>query len=205
MNEDPVSSTDTPPRSAEAGGETRSTAELNLEIEFADTGWRTIGFDPEPLARRAVAATLAAAAGQDGLPKLPRGIEIGILLTDDEEMKRLNADYRKVDRSTNVLAFPLSASFEELAAEVRRVAPGGSLGLGDVVLARQTVCREAEVAEEPLRDHLCHLIAHGVLHLLGFDHDDEEKANEMEALEVKILDGLGIANPYDGTGTQNHG
>ena len=194
---------DTPRRSSGAGGVTRLSDELDLEIQLADGAWNAIGVDPEQLARKSVTATLAA-AGLDQLPKLPARVEVGLRFTDDQEMRRLNAAYREIDSSTNVLAFPVSASFEDLAAEVQRAAPGGVLGLGDVVLARQTIYREAEAAGKPFGDHLCHLIVHGVLHLLGFDHDKEAKAKKMEALEFESLESLGIANPYDETRTRKN-
>ena len=101
-------------------------------------------------------------------------------------MRRLNRDYRGKDKPTNVLSFP------------RRRLLAGRLGplLGDIVLAAETVAREAEDEGLALDDHLTHLIVHGFLHLLGYDHEDEAEAAVMEGLETAILGGLGIADPY---------
>ena len=201
MNDDPTSSIGTPPHSGEAGGVTRSADEIRFDIQLADSEWSRLGLDLEKLTRRCVTTILATAIREVGLPHQPSQIEVSLRFTDDREMRRLNAEYRGVDRSTNVLAFPLSASFEELAAEVLRLLPGESIGLGDVVLARQTVCREAEADGKPLSDHISHLIIHGVLHLLGYDHNETGKAEHMEAVEVEILNRMGIANPYAAAGS----
>lgn len=104
-------------------------------------------------------------------------------------MRDLNRDYRGVDKVTNVLAFPAAQSGGSVADE----AP---LPLGDVVVAFETVRREASDQDKPVAEHLSHLIVHGVLHLLGFDHFDDQEAERMEALEVEVLAGLGIPDPY---------
>ena len=107
--------------------------------------------------------------------------EIALLLTDDERMRALNARFRDKDRPTNVLAFPA----------------GGDGGfLGDIALARETCAAEAAEKGVALRDHAAHLITHGVLHLIGYDHQTEEQAAVMERREAAVLKSLGIADPY---------
>ncbi len=109
-----------------------------------------------------------------------------IALSSDEEVAKLNAAYRGKAAPTNVLSFPAPAS----AAESRF--------LGDIGLAAETVAREAREQDIPLVDHLQHLVVHGLLHLQGWDHQTEAEAQAMEALEVRILAKLGVADPYAG-------
>ena len=106
--------------------------------------------------------------------------ELSILFTDDAHIRRLNAAYRGKDKPTNVLSFPQA---------------GGPL-LGDVILASETVAKEAVLAQKPLKDHIAHLVVHGFLHLLGYDHEADEEAEAMEALERAALKRLGIEDPY---------
>ena len=120
---------------------------------------------------------------------MPARVELGVSLADDACQRRLNRDYRGLDMPTNVLAFPAWAAGETLASD----AP---LLLGDVVLAFETVTREAEEQRKPLVDHLSHLTVHGVLLLLGYDHQAPDEALMMEALESSILVGLGVPDPY---------
>ena len=116
--------------------------------------------------------------------------ELGILLTDDSEQRRLNRDFRGKDAPTNVLSFP---------AHDGNAAPGVPLLLGDVVLAYETVAREAAERGWPLGDRLRHLVVHGTLHLLGWDHENETEAAAMELLETAILAKLGVSDPYNDT------
>lgn len=116
-----------------------------------------------------------------------RGGEVSILLTDDEHMRALNAAWRGKDRPTNVLSFPASSA----AAQ-----GGGAALLGDIVLARETLLREAEAEGKPFEHHLAHLLVHGFLHLLGYDHETPEEAEEMEAMERRALQTLAIDDPY---------
>jgi probable rRNA maturation factor len=122
--------------------------------------------------------------------------EVGVLLGDDRTIRRLNARHRQHDRATNVLAFPLlDLDDGRLASGLAPSLPGPIL-LGDIALALETVCREAEEAGKPLGHHLCHLVVHGTLHLLGFDHQDDASARVMEDLERRVLAVLGIPDPY---------
>ena len=146
---------------------------------------------PTTVARRA--ARLALARGQSKAALvLPHQVELVVVLADDAEQRQLNRDWRGIDRPTNVLAFPAWAP----GAQLPRDAP---LLLGDVVLAFETVAREADEQDKPLADHFGHLIVHGVLHLLGYDHASDMEAVEMERLETSILAELGVADPYRGT------
>jgi probable rRNA maturation factor len=108
--------------------------------------------------------------------------EIAIVLTDDSEIRELNRTWRKQDKPTNVLSFPAAGS--------------GDKHLGDIVIAFETVAREAKAENKAIEHHLAHLAVHGYLHLLGHDHDDDNQAEEMERLETAILARLGIADPY---------
>ena len=152
--------------------------ELFIEMDCSSEGWARALPDAEMLLRRAAdAAWKTAGAG---------AAELSVLLTGDAEIQILNRDYRAEDKPTNVLSFPAG---DEGAAGRPRL-------LGDVVLALETIVREAEAQSKPLADHLSHLTVHGVLHLLGHDHETEAQATAMEALETEILHGLGIADPY---------
>jgi probable rRNA maturation factor len=119
-------------------------------------------------------------------------IELSVTLTDAARQRRLNRDYRGHDAPTNVLAFPAWDP-------AMHVLPGVPILLGDVVLACETVAREASEQNKPIDDHLRHLIVHGVLHLLGYDHQVHAKAVKMEALETEILARLGVPDPYRDT------
>lgn len=133
-------------------------------------------------ARRAATAALLA-AGQK------KAAELSILLTTDGAVRKLNALYRHKDKATNVLSFP--------ALEAGESAPKGvPRPLGDVAIAFGVLAKEAKTEGKTVTAHLSHLVVHGVLHLLGYDHDGDKDAATMERLEKKILKGLGIADPY---------
>ena len=118
--------------------------------------------------------------------KLLDGAEVSLLLIDDARMREMNKEWREKDKPTNVLSFQ-SVQKERLVS-----APF----LGDIVLAYETVEREARDEGKSFDDHAAHLVVHGFLHLLGHDHMNDEEAEVMEALETRILAGLGIADPY---------
>ncbi|MEX0921499.1 MAG: rRNA maturation RNase YbeY [Rhodovibrionaceae bacterium] len=165
-------------------GEPEDPSESPIAIDCAlrCAAWAASLPEAEALARRAAAAALAA-GGVD----LPRGGELSLALSDDAELQILNKAYRGKDGPTNVLSFP-GDPLPETA--------GQPYLLGDVVLALGVCAREAAAQGKTLADHLTHLVVHGVLHLLGQDHESDAEAARMEALEVRILAGLGIADPY---------
>jgi probable rRNA maturation factor len=113
-----------------------------------------------------------------------RGGEVAIVLTDDSAVRRLNRQWRGFDKATNVLSFPA------------KEASGKPPVVGDIVLAHETIAREAHRDGKPFSHHLAHLTVHGFLHLNGYDHQRTEDADEMEDLERKILRRLGIPDPY---------
>lgn len=154
-----------------------------IEISTPCPHWQT---QHGAIAETATRAALAVLADQDMAPSDGGdAYEISIVLADDAFVRDLNRQYRNIDRPTNVLSFPADDD-DGLGPRL----------LGDVILAYETVQREADAAGKRMLDHVSHLIIHGALHLLGFDHEDEQEAIEMEALETAILARLGIADPY---------
>ncbi len=145
-----------------------------IDIEIEDSAWTEAQGDAEALVRRAADAVLLS-EGADG-----EGVTI--LLTDDESVRELNARFRRRDSATNVLSFPAP--------------PNPEKHLGDVALAFGVCAREAAEQGKPLAHHLQHLVAHGVLHLLGYDHMTDAEAEAMEGFERVVLAGLGIPDPY---------
>lgn len=150
--------------------------------------WRRKGSPIRRSVRRATRAVLHYVAVRGPALKSAQA-EVTIVLTDDAQIRRLNRKYRGVDKATNVLSFGEDGG-------PRRHAPGAPILLGDVVLAYGTIAQEAAAQRKSLLDHASHLAVHGVLHLLGFDHQSSREATVMEAMETEILAGLGIADPY---------
>lgn len=149
----------------------------------------------DPLAK-AVEAAIAATASHPLIDHaLP--VEVSIRLADDAEVHQLNAQWRGKDKPTNVLSFPQLDADELTAALSDDVSAGqGELLLGDIILAHETCVREAAEKAVPLVNHATHLVVHGTLHLLGYDHVDEHEAETMEALERQVMATLGYADPY---------
>jgi probable rRNA maturation factor len=152
------------------------TPRVEATIEAGD--WSCLA-DPRSLAARAVAA----AAEQSRIALAPEA-EVSVLFTDDAHVHALNAAWRGIDKATNVLSFPSGAPI------------GEAMLLGDIAVACETVRAEAAADGKPLAHHLTHLIVHGFLHLVGFDHEIDADAAEMEALERAVLARLGIEDPY---------
>jgi probable rRNA maturation factor len=141
---------------------------------------------PPPRTLRRLAEAAITATVSRAKPKLAAGSEVSLVATDDAHVRTLNRAYRRKDKPTNVLSFPGKP------AEAGRFGPL----LGDIVVARETIAREAEAGGLTIEDHLSHLIVHGFLHLLGYDHVHDADAALMERLETAILADLGVADPY---------
>ncbi|MCX7588477.1 rRNA maturation RNase YbeY [Phenylobacterium sp. 58.2.17] len=145
-----------------------------IDIEIEDEAWVASAPQAQDLVQAAAAAALRRAESD--------GDAVTILLTDDDSVRDLNARFRGKDYATNVLSFPAPQN------------PEGHLG--DIALAFGVCAREAAEQGKPLAHHLQHLVAHGVLHLLGYDHETDAEAEHMEGLERVILAGLGVPDPY---------
>jgi probable rRNA maturation factor len=165
--------------------ETAAAVDIAVESEL----WNT-----EPEAPVVVRQALrAAAAATRALPATSG--EISVMLSDDAAIRKLNRDWRGIDQPTNVLAFPapqLSGPRPDRPRSGGRAPPL----LGDIVIAYETTAGEAAAAGKPFAHHLAHLAVHGFLHLLGYDHDSDANASEMERLETKILARLDVPDPY---------
>ena len=146
---------------------------MATHIDIEDPAWAEALADVEAVALRAALAAL------DGV----QADELTLLLTDDETVRDLNRRFRSKDMATNVLSFP--------AVDIP-----GHAALGDIALAYGVCAREAAEQNKTLADHLSHLVIHGVLHLLGYDHQEDAEAEVMESLEVERLARLGVADPY---------
>jgi probable rRNA maturation factor len=162
-----------------------------VDVLIESTRWQALPA-AEDIVRRAIA--LAARAGQAKAVRYRCGAELSVLLCDDEAMAGLNARWRGHDRPTNVLSFPAPQRAPAAASR----GPDRPAPLGDIAIAYETAAREAAEQDKPLADHLAHLVIHGFLHLLGYDHHMDGEAERMERLERDILAQIGIADPYDG-------
>jgi probable rRNA maturation factor len=151
---------------------------VRLDISVPSHLW-----DRLPRARGLARETIAACVAET---EMHEGAEVSLCLADDARLHTLNSRWRGIDKPTNVLSFP-SAAPDGL---------GAAPTLGDIALAFETLEREAEDLGVPLADHYRHLVAHGFLHLIGYDHETDKAAERMEALETRILARLGVADPY---------
>ena len=139
--------------------------------------------DAEAVIRRAIVTAAGSVDADIG------GAELAIMLTDDSTIRTLNRDWRGLDKPTNVLSFPARPPTADKAGNAPRL-------LGDIAIAYETLCREADHEGKPFNNHLSHLAIHGFLHLIGYDHEDDDDAEAMEAREAEILARLGIPDPY---------
>ena len=178
MDDFPDGSCTREPSSEEDDGD--SSRRLSIDCLVNAGNWQGLG-DFEPLLGRLADAIVRHA----DLPSAR--CSAALALSNDANVRRLNDQFRGFDKPTNVLSFP---------AHQPALTPSDIVFLGDVVLAEETVLREASDQAIPPRNHFVHLVAHGILHLLGFDHDRDDAAERMERIEAEILAELDIANPY---------
>ena len=155
--------------------------QMAVDVLVEADGWATLP-DAEAICVRAVEAALAACGEH-----VPAPCEVSVTLTDDARIRVLNREWREKDKPTNVLSFPQP----DLPEGVDAPQP-----LGDIIVAFETLAAEAREEGKAEGHHLAHLVVHGTLHLMGYDHIDDAEAEEMEALERQILAGLGIDDPY---------
>ncbi|MEO0865836.1 MAG: rRNA maturation RNase YbeY [Pseudomonadota bacterium] len=161
----------------------------DIDILIEDARWQAAGL--ETLAMRAVTATL----DQCGIPFA----DLSLLACDDARIATLNAEFRQKPTPTNVLSWPeedLASQEPGGAPNAPTPGPDGTISLGDIAITYDTCAREAREQGKPMADHVAHLLVHGTLHLLGYDHIRDGDAARMEALEVKILGKMGIPDPY---------
>ena len=152
-----------------------------IDITIEHEGWPA-----EETLNELVSKAIGAAADNLGLC-WAQGAELSLLFTGDEHMAEINGQWRGKPKPTNVLSFP---------GEERQVGEAAGMMIGDLVFALETIEREAEEQQKPFEHHLTHLAVHGFLHLFGYDHEETAEAEAMEAAEIKVLETLGIGDPY---------
>jgi probable rRNA maturation factor len=172
---------------------------LSLDISVPSPLWRRLP-RARPIARETIAAASESSDVSEG--------DVSLCLADDSALRALNLSWRGIDKPTNVLSFPSAPALVDAVddrvgrAQRARLQPavakesGPVVSLGDIALAYETLAREAEDLGVSLADHYRHLLVHGFLHLIGYDHETDAEAERMEALETKILARLGVADPY---------
>ncbi len=155
-------------------------AKIEVDALISDERWQS-SLSPVTIAETAIshAAEFLKIEGK-------RDREVSVLFCSDAEIRQLNAQWRGIDKPTNVLAFPAATAHGQQVPQQ----------LGDIAAAFETCVREAEEQSISVADHLTHLMVHGFLHLMGFDHENDEDAETMEQAEIDILAGLGVENPY---------
>jgi probable rRNA maturation factor len=159
---------------------------LDIQISVEEGPWPSEA-ELQSLSERVLgaAANFLRHEEKQPFPQMPP--EVSLVFTDDASIREINAEWRSQDKPTNVLSFPAFP-----------LTPGKMPGpmLGDIVVAQETLVREAQALGKPFDEHLSHLLVHGFLHLFGYDHMEENDAERMEGLETRILAGLGLSDPY---------
>ena len=159
---------------------------LDIQLSLEEGSWPDEAV-LEALSERVLELAAAFIDKHEKQPFAKSPVELSLVFTDDQSIREINAEWRKIDKPTNVLSFPASP-----------LQPGGKPGhmLGDIILAEETIRREAAELEKSFDEHLTHLLVHGFLHLFGYDHMNDADAERMEALETRILADLGVSDPY---------
>jgi len=169
---------------------------LTVNLDTASVKWKKAFPKMKPKIEQAAAVAFLSAKKPASFKG--KAFDVNILLTTNAAIRRLNHDFRGMDKPTNVLSFPQIdirfAKGKKASSAIETVLP-----LGDVVLAFETIKRECKEQEKTLENHTIHLVVHGVLHLLGYDHMKAKDAKAMEKLECDILDSLGYPDPYHET------
>lgn len=154
-----------------------------IDLNIQSKEWLTDLPKIESLSKKVIKSALKSA-----LPH-QKNLEVSLVLCNDDFIQDLNKNYREKDKPTNVLSFP-NTEYEDLEQP-------NFISLGDIIVAYETTKKEAISQEKPLQEHYTHLLVHGTLHLLHYDHETDSEAEEMETLEIEILSGMGIKNPYE--------
>ncbi len=162
---------------------------VQLHVAVEDSRWNKVIDEPiESFLKTYIEGTLNYPTVSEGIP---RSVEVSVVLTNDDEIKVLNRDYRGKDKPTNVLSFPQETDLSSL------VNLDACVLLGDIVLSIETIQLEAVQQQKLMHHHLAHLTVHSTLHLVGYDHENDSDADHMESLEIDILSNFNIPNPYE--------
>lgn len=162
--------------------------DIFVDINLDNEDWQNKIDDIEILINKVITLSIL----ESNLPKHITQVEISVMLTDDASIRELNKEYRNIDKATNVLSFP---DFDINRKNIKEVPE--EFMAGDIAISLDTIEREASEQGKSLKNHFCHMMIHGTLHLMGYDHIDDDDASEMEGLETKILSDMGIDNPYE--------
>ena len=162
--------------------------EVSIDIDVQEPLWNSVK-DLEDLTEQTVLKTLMHATLPEYISN--KTLEISVVYANDDVVQVLNNQYRGINKPTNVLSFAMLDALEKTDAP--------AVALGDLIMAFETITKEADEVDKFIRDHIAHLIVHGTLHLLGYDHIEDDDANVMETLEIRILQGMNIQNPYTET------
>ncbi len=159
---------------------------LDIQISVEQGNWPSED-ELQPFSTRILGAAADVLAVEEKQPFPGDPPELSLVFTDDQSIREINAEWRNQDKPTNVLSFPAFP-----------VTPGKMPGpmLGDIIVAYETLKREADELQKPFEEHLTHLLVHGFLHLFGYDHIEDDEAERMEGLETRILARLGLSDPY---------